>query len=70
MPCTFVKHQEVKSIITGKRHRITGIRKEPPNEIVGAWGIAIVQDVFINVDNQRDCHGQALWYGYGYFRAL
>ncbi|MFA6466473.1 MAG: hypothetical protein WCV71_01280 [Patescibacteria group bacterium] len=70
MPCEFKKGQKVKAIGSGKIHIITGIRKDPPREILAGWGLTSIQDVFIQVDSQRDRHGQPLWNGWGNFKAI
>lgn len=69
MPCTFVKKQSVISTITGRRHIITGIRREK-KKAMGGWGSHTVTDVFINVDHQRDGNGQRIWQGWGCFKAI
>ncbi|MBU1203132.1 hypothetical protein KKH39_03800 [Patescibacteria group bacterium] len=70
MSCPFVKKQKVKSNITGRIHVVTGIRRDPPRERTLGWGTEITQDVFIQVDNQRDRNGQPLWQGWGCFREV
>lgn len=70
MSCTFSKGQKVKAIGSGKTHIITGIRKDPPRDILAGWGLATVEDVFIQVDGQRNRHGEPLWYGWGNFKAI
>lgn len=70
MPCEFTLNQRVRSNVTGKMHTITGIRRDPPREILAGWGMAIIEDVFIQVDNQRGPNGEKIWYCWGNFKAL
>lgn len=69
MPCTFVKGQEVKGNITDRKHIITAIMRQK-RKVPAGWGHAVVEDVFVQVDNNTMPNGEPLWEGWGNFTAV